>query len=232
MLESSNGRDYVTVFSAMKPQRASFVVAVYGSRHAYEFAVDDDAIDRPTGNKYTPYRSAPILVENPDSGPLRAYSIDVRIVGAPKCEPERSSIPDVASVVRPPYPRSPEEVATLHDIVAETAALTTVVNPTPRTDLAVPQCDEPFAEARTLRVQTPKYPIIAINQSAIGSATVKVTLSDSGSVTDATIYKGSGWPALDAAAIEAARNSTYSPEVIFCKPYAGSYIFRADFAAR
>jgi hypothetical protein len=199
MLESSNGHDYVAVFSSSRPQSASFELTVYTRRRAYAFALDDVAIDKPTNEAGRPYRSAPTLVENPDGAPLVADDVDVKPADGSVCPTRNGEIPTVDAVVKPRGPRSPETVATLREIVVETAAVTTVVTPTPRADIVLPDCAEPFAEARALHVVVPAYPPIAVSQRAAGTALVKVTLGDTGDV--------------NAAALQSARATTYTPKV-------------------
>ena len=70
---------------------------------------------------------------------------------------------------------------------------------------------------------------MAKQQGLTGTSMVKVSLSATGSVLGATIYKSSGSALLDNAAVQAAKESSYSPEIDNCAKVAGDYIFRADF---
>jgi len=64
----------------------------------------------------------------------------------------------------------------------------------------------------TYRAQhPPRYPGEAIREHHEGTAVVLVALDEKGQVTDATIEASSGFPELDASAIEAARGWKYSP---------------------
>ncbi|MBD5655605.1 MAG: energy transducer TonB [Candidatus Eremiobacteraeota bacterium] len=229
LLQSSNAHDYVVVFSGARSQRASLAITLYGNDHAYGFSLDDLAIDKPLADSPGAFRSAPTLVENPDNAPLIAESVVAKLSDGSVCTPVRGQIPSVDQVLHPRFERSAESLATLQLIVAETAALPTVVNPELRTDIAVPQCAEPFSDARTQRIAAPAYPDVAIAAGAKGRATVKVTLSDSGSVTNATIISSSGNAALDESAIKSASETTYEPGTFLCKPYGGAFLFLADF---
>lgn len=60
------------------------------------------------------------------------------------------------------------------------------------------------------------------------SATVAVTLDASGRVTAASIYKTSGNSLMDAAALDAAKRSTFAPGESDCKPVGGT--FAMDFS--
>lgn len=233
MLESSNGRDYVVVFAAEKPQRASFAITLYSKKHAYRLAMDDVSIDIATPLPYDAVRSAPTLVANPDDDPLLAYAVDVATNGAAAtCGTDRQQIPSVDDVLHPRFTRTPGQRAFVRQVVTETAALTTVVNPEPRADIVVPACEVPFGGAHMVHLVSPTYPPIAINQQAVGRASVKVTLDETGNVTDASIYESSQNPALDEAAVRAARETTYAPEHFLCTPHGGSYIFVSDFTGR
>ncbi|MGP6191416.1 MAG: energy transducer TonB [Vulcanimicrobiaceae bacterium] len=99
--------------------------------------------------------------------------------------------------------------------------------PTPK-----PACANPHVDATVTRPVEPDYPDIARQQGATGTVQVKVTLTASGSVAGASVYKSSGNVALDGAAVKAAQESSYAAEVDECQPTAGSYLFRADFTGQ
>lgn len=108
-----------------------------------------------------------------------------------------------------------------------TSAPTPVPTPTPtqRPSCAVPNAD---AAIKGQAVE-PDYPDIARQQGLQGTAQIKVTLSAQGSVTGVTVYKSAGSAALDQAALNAAKQTSYTPEIVNCVPTGGSYLFRADF---
>src|SRR5579872_2043490 len=60
-----------------------------------------------------------------------------------------------------------------------------------------------------------------------GPVTVEamVLVGPDGAVESATISHSSGYSAVDAAVISAARASSYSPKVVDCKPVEGRYLF-------
>jgi len=102
--------------------------------------------------------------------------------------------------------------------------------PTPTTK---PACADPNkAAAIKGSPAEPEYPDIARQQGAVGTTLVKVTLSATGSVTDASVNKSAGNPALDKAAIDAAKATQYTPDTLNCVPTAGSYLFQADFTGQ
>lgn len=102
----------------------------------------------------------------------------------------------------------------------------------PATPLPRPVCSTPFADARTIEQFVPEMPEMAREEGLSGTAEVKVTLSAQGTVTDATIYLSTGSPVLDAAAVDAARRTTYAPKIVDCETVAGEYLFRVEFSAQ
>jgi protein TonB len=100
-------------------------------------------------------------------------------------------------------------------------------SPTPKAS-----CAQPHVDAAVTRAVEPDYPELARQQGLTGTTQVKVTLAETGTVVDAQVYASSGSPALDAAAIAAAKRSIYTPEIDDCRQHAGSYLFRAEFSAQ
>jgi hypothetical protein len=62
-------------------------------------------------------------------------------------------------------------------------------------------------------------------------ADVAVVIDDDGSVGGATIYHSSGAPAFDLIALAQARESTYAPGVIRCRPSGGIYLLNGTLKA-
>ena len=91
-------------------------------------------------------------------------------------------------------------------------------------------CAKPFAPAVLDHVTPAEFPERAGGLSAPTTTLVEVAISQSGSIDDAWTFAPSGLAALDKAAIDAARRSTYSPAVAFCKPAPGFLLFHVDFA--
>lgn len=77
-------------------------------------------------------------------------------------------------------------------------------------------------------IWTPAAPRTPIATPAVrglaGSATVTLTLDTRGNVTGATILTGSGSAAVDRAALVASRALKFVPEMVDCRPVAGSYV--------
>ncbi len=64
-----------------------------------------------------------------------------------------------------------------------------------------------------------------------GTAAVHVSLDAQGRVVSTTVAQSSGNAGLDAAAVQMARNASYTPKYVDCKAVAGEYTFTAKFVA-
>lgn|GEM_PF-4832390 len=73
------------------------------------------------------------------------------------------------------------------------------------------------------------YPESSRQQGQGGRVAVKITLSPTGAIIATSIYKSSGFLALDKSALNATRASSYSPEVEDCQAVGGAYIFAAEY---
>lgn len=62
------------------------------------------------------------------------------------------------------------------------------------------------------------------------TAKIRVDLDATGAVLRAVVYESTGYPQLDRAAVEAARESRYAPEEKNCRSTSGSYLFTVDFS--
>jgi TonB family protein len=105
-------------------------------------------------------------------------------------------------------------------------------SPAPAVSVGTPKpaCANPNVEATVTNPVQPDYPESArdLGLGAV-SVEVEVTVSASGNLSGATVYKSSNNMSIDQAALRAARQSTYSPKLVDCQPTNGSYIFKADF---
>ncbi len=100
----------------------------------------------------------------------------------------------------------------------------------PPATAAPPACRTPYQDATSPNQVPPDYPEAARSQG-LGPVTVlvQVTISPSGSLQGAKIYQSSNNMSIDQSALSAARQSTYSPKIVACKPVEGTYLFRAQF---
>lgn len=115
---------------------------------------------------------------------------------------------------------------------AQPAPAGTPGTPAPPTPTPKPACANPHVDATVTHAVEPEFPELARQQGAIGVTQVQVTLTETGAVSDAKVYKSSGNASLDRSAIAAAKESTYAPEVDNCVKQAGTYLFRAEFDAQ
>jgi TonB family protein len=95
------------------------------------------------------------------------------------------------------------------------------------TDLPKPACSNPNAPAATVNVMSPTTPEDATGE--VGMAQIRVTLTPSGAVSAAELFRSAGNMLLDRAAIAAARQTTYRAAVRDCISVGGSYLFTVNF---
>jgi|GEM_PF-1016442 len=90
-------------------------------------------------------------------------------------------------------------------------------------------CASPHVDARVVHSVEPEYPVSLRTRRISGTVQIKVTLNEAGAVLAVSVYKSSGEPDLDRAALEAARSSTYSAAMENCQAVGGAYLLRAVF---
>ncbi|MDQ6929815.1 MAG: TonB family protein [Candidatus Eremiobacteraeota bacterium] len=107
---------------------------------------------------------------------------------------------------------------------------TAAAGPPASTPTPKPACATPMKDATMVNGVSPEYPESA-REANLGPVTVvvKIVLSASAGVLDASVIQSSNNSAVDRAAISAAKQSSYSPKVENCAPVQGSYSFRANF---
>jgi TonB family protein len=93
-------------------------------------------------------------------------------------------------------------------------------------------CAVPNAPASATQKVTPDMPEIARQMGASGTAQVKVTLDANGAVTAASIQTSTHNAALDKAALQAAQQSKYTPDIVNCVKTPGSYLYVVTFESQ
>jgi TonB family protein len=88
----------------------------------------------------------------------------------------------------------------------------------------------PDRDARVVNVATPETPTIAQRQGITGEVAVRVDLDAAGDVIATTVTRTAN-PLLNAAAIAAARASTYAPAIAGCVAVSSSAEFRVAFSS-
>jgi TonB family protein len=106
-----------------------------------------------------------------------------------------------------------------------------ISQPPVATDAPGPVCSEPDAEAKTLVAISPDQTASECAGETNATAMIEVDLDESGRVTGVSVYASTGSLELDRAALDAARESTYAPEMRDCQPVAGSYLFKVEFSS-
>lgn len=92
-------------------------------------------------------------------------------------------------------------------------------------------CTAADVPASTTNAVQPDTPALSALYHLSGTAYVQVDLDAGGAILGTSIAKTSGYYALDRAALEAARESTFQPAIHDCAPVAGSYLYVVDFPA-
>jgi TonB family protein len=105
---------------------------------------------------------------------------------------------------------------------ATPAPATPVPTPTPAS------CKVPNAAAETVKAATPDTPAMAQQQGISGIVQVEVALDENSHITGLKIYSSPS-TLLNAAALSAARQSTFKTEVKDCVPVADHYLFSVEF---
>lgn len=95
---------------------------------------------------------------------------------------------------------------------------------------APPACKQPNQEAVVTHAVTPQWPLDMRGKGS-GSAriVVIVVIGPGGLVERERVYQSSHYYQLDQAVMDAAKSSTYSPEISNCRPTEGAYAFGAEF---
>jgi TonB family protein len=118
-------------------------------------------------------------------------------------------------------------IATLGTLAATLASTAPTVAAPASTSLST--CRTQAASA-AISVPVPAdYPLIAAEQNSSGTAVIMVRLASTGAIRNAMIFESSGNQFLDRAALLAARQQTYSPQIVGCEPVSGSYLVTVDF---
>ena len=92
-------------------------------------------------------------------------------------------------------------------------------------------CNQPDVSAATAYAAPAALPEIATALNVNGTTYVRVDLDAGGGVRETSVWRSSGVPLLDRAAVKAAQESRFQPEIRNCAPVAGTYLFVVEFPA-
>jgi TonB family protein len=137
-----------------------------------------------------------------------------------------------------PTPRAQDQLVTRinrlpYDLASSPAANALVSIATATSAPGDTTCAVPFSGATAIKMVAPDFPE-SVAETLTGPMApvtniVEVFLDEKGAVVDTTIIQPSPYPGLDQATVRAARESTFKPEISFCKPIVSTYLFEADF---
>jgi TonB family protein len=232
LLESTNGKYYVVAFGATANVTSSFDLTLYSKSAVYSLPVPSIAIAKPVTVQGAAFRSAPIIVRNPDEGPLLGATVQsTLIVATGRCPAESFVIPSVESLTALDRHVDAQTAAIEDQVASEVGiAAKTPLDPTPVPGAAPLTCDVPFADPSVGQADTPSFPPAAAQAGAYGSISVRVDLDETGKVTGATALGSTGNAELDAAAVASARKATYHPARFACEAQRSSYTVNFDFS--
>jgi TonB family protein len=229
LIEATDQMHYVVAFGAKTARIASFDLTLYSRNATYEASLPNVVMETPFTYAYgTPaFRSTAIVLENFGAEPLLGASVAFENTGS--CPRQDDVIDPADSLTKPSRKVSAGRRDLERRLAGEkdngaSAPVAALPQPTPLV------CPIPFSEKRVAHAFQPAYPVDALQAHATGVVRIRVLLDDSGAVTDAAVFRSSGNASLDAAARDAALNSTYAAGTFACHPHGGTYLFDADFA--
>jgi protein TonB len=112
------------------------------------------------------------------------------------------------------------------------APATVVAMASPAPTPTKPACAVPNSPASATEKATPETPETARQMGVSGTAQIKVNLDTNGDVVSASILTSTHNGALDKAALQAALQSKYSPEIDNCVKTSGSYLYIVTFESQ
>lgn len=83
--------------------------------------------------------------------------------------------------------------------------------------------------AEMIHYETPAYPRLAEQAGLEGLVWIKALIGSNGKVLDAVVYKSSGTPSLDEAALVVARDNTFKPAIQNGRPVAMWVTYKVEF---
>jgi protein TonB len=193
----------------------------------------DDTTPRPTPPPTPTPR--PVVTPAPLASPSRTVpnvahphlAAVARPMRAPHLTPHASGAPRMVGIntttAGDGTPRGSPDGSGNSGSPAPTEAPAPTPTPTPKAT-----CDRPDVAARTIVVADPEMPDMARERNVTGTVDVLVDLSETGAVRAVSIAHTPD-VVLDEAALDAARRTTYAPEIVDCKAQSGSYLFRVEF---
>lgn len=217
-----DGKSYAITFDSLDGVLADLRLTLYSNTSGYGVWVRVPDYQQWTGDPsawpYRPYRSQPRFVTLP-----KVDGVELVVAETIGDEPTttRPCIPSFTYVDRPDSPDAAEWIREFNAGVTAPTATPLGQNPL--------VCTTPYATAQPYTIAPPGYPEMARQQGAAGRTIVRVQLDASGNVTGATLVKSSGNFSLDQSTMQAARATTYEPELTGCNAVPSTFFFAVDF---
>ena len=150
-----------------------------------------------------------------------------------KVEPPKTSSQSVGGPSEQQYNvKSGSQLGVPQGTLASGPPATPAPTATPGPTATQAACANPNAEATATQKVTPDMPEIARQMGAQGTAQIKVTLDPNGGVISVTVFRSTNNRALDQAALQAAQQSKYAPEIRNCQKVGGSYLYTVTFESQ
>jgi hypothetical protein len=138
---------------------------------------------------------------------------------------------DCSALAEPPKPATGALIAKRTNPAPPAATPPTPQTPTIAARSIKPlgtDCEHPFSSVTATNLVPPDQ-VQGVYLTVPALVLVEVAVAVTSDVTDVEVLQSSGIQALDNAAVEAARGSTYQVGTAFCKPASGIYIYQAEF---
>ncbi len=227
---------YAVLLAGQTTATLDVVLTLYAGDNSYEASIPGVTFARPEavdpGLEQT-WDAAPAYLRlPPGSATVDAVNLDVADPQTHTRTGCTSEISDM-DVLQPPAAANDAFQASAKSDVAQAVATyksdvstapAVLLSPGPR-----PNCKHRTRDAAVIVLAPASYPSSAQQLHHIGNVRVKIELDPAGKVVSTELYHSSGWPELDAAGIDAAARTTYSPEIFRCAAVASIYQFSVNF---
>jgi TonB family protein len=115
----------------------------------------------------------------------------------------------------------------MRNTLAITVAALTLLTPAPASAMGnAPACDVAAGVYGTPYLDVPGF---ITDYGLHGTVVVRVNLTSTGLLASEELYQSSGDVWLDRAGMDSARLTHFTPEMVGCRPVAGSYLYEVDF---
>ncbi|MDQ2680534.1 MAG: hypothetical protein M3Y21_05870 [Candidatus Eremiobacteraeota bacterium] len=198
-------------------------VLLYGAKRLYRVPFSNISLHQATHDfnakqdrmigRYTQFESTALLVTLPDSTKLGSAWVE-----GVTSDGKHTECPTIPTGVS--HEKRPISVTADAAVTSSAKLINTVDTGT---------CSQDFVAAKPLKLVAPDFPRIAVESTSQPLLVVVKMALDSAAHPYPWVWITSGNALVDAAAIAAARKSTYTAAQFLCQPVAGVYVFTAEF---